>query len=181
MISGPEAIRLLASACGLISIADSSVSGAGARAFAGPRTHSLFFIFAQATELALKAFLIKKGMSLADLAKPRPYGHNLRRLLDEARSNHGLRAPELPPAYFDPWNDLYRLDKRLQYFASDGGPLPPIKATREMVHGFIIEAAEEPPQNRSDLGVTIDFGADYPGVSLDEAWELERAGKLRLR
>ena len=101
--SGSQAaIRLLASACGLVSIADASVVGAGDRAFAGPRTHSLFFIFAQSTELALKAFLVKKGMSLDVLAKPRPYGHNLRALLGEAQAKYDFKSPELPAVFFDP-------------------------------------------------------------------------------
>ena len=170
MNSGPqEAHRLLASACGLISIADSSVAGAGERAFVGPRTHSLFFLFAQVAELALKAFLVKKGVSLHLLAKPKPYGHNLRALLTEARTNHGFNAPELPAVFFDPWNDLYARGKRLQYFVSDGGPLPPVKATREMLTGFIAEAATEGPATQSDVGMTIDFGANYKGLSLGEA------------
>jgi len=42
------------------------------------------FLFGQSTELSLKAFLLGRGISLDDL-KNKPYGHNLKELLKEAR------------------------------------------------------------------------------------------------
>jgi hypothetical protein len=38
-----------------------------------------------------------------------------------------------------------------------------------MLYGFITEAAAEEPATRSDIGMKIDFGANYMGLSLDEA------------
>jgi hypothetical protein len=124
----------------------------------------------QSSELALKSFLVLKGVPLEDLAKRQLFGHDLRKCLSGARS-FGFAAPALPAIWFDSLNDLYGDDKRLQYFLSNGGSLPPLLAFREMVLGFITEPAALMglPPGHADIGYQIDFGALYPGMTLSAA------------
>ena len=72
-VKAPEARinaeRLLTSGEGFASIADAAVVGAGSHAFTGSHTAVLFFMLAQAAEIAMKAWLVMDGVPLSDLSK----------------------------------------------------------------------------------------------------------------
>ena len=136
-----EAERLLSSAEGFASIADAAVAGAGPQAFAGSRTAVLFFVLAQAAEIAMKAWLVMDGVPLKDLPKSNLYGHNLEQILDRAKARGFAPSCELTVYHLSLLNRVYNGVKQLQYPVADGFVLPPKAATREMVESFITAAA----------------------------------------
>lgn len=50
----------------------------------GPYPEPMFYLFGQSIELTLKAFLMGRGMPIETLSK-KPYGHDLKCLLETAR------------------------------------------------------------------------------------------------
>jgi hypothetical protein len=155
-----DAERLLSSAEGFASIADAAVAGAGPHAFAGSHTAVLFFLLAQAAEIAMKAWLVMDGVSLSDIRK---LGHDLEGILVTARADGFAPGFELAAAQFSLLNRVYDRAKTLQYPVGDGFVLPPRAATRAMVDSFISAAALKVrgQVDRSRLGASIGFGALY--------------------
>jgi hypothetical protein len=80
-----------------------------------------YFLYCQAIELGLKAFLLLRGLSKRELAK-RPFGHDLIRLLERARSEGIDRfvsisaAEEAAIQSATGFYDSGGAGKRLQYF-----------------------------------------------------------------
>jgi hypothetical protein len=155
-----DAERLLSSAEGFASIADAAVAGAGPHAFAGSHTAVLFFLLAQAAEIAMKAWLVMDGVSLSDIRK---LGHDLEGILVTARADGFAPAFELAAAQFSLLNRVYDRAKTLQDPVGDGFVLPPRAATRAMVDSFISAAVLKVrgQVDRSRLGASIGFGALY--------------------
>jgi hypothetical protein len=158
-----DAERLLSSAEGFAWIADAAVAGAGPHAFAGSHTAVLFFMLAQAAEIAMKAWLVMDGVSLNDIPKPTLYGHDLEQILVTARARGFAPGFELTAAQLSQLNRVYDRAKTLQYPVGDGFVLPPRAATRAMVDSFISAAALKVrgQVDRSRLGASIGFGALY--------------------
>jgi len=158
-----DAERLLTSAEGFASIADAAVAGAGPQAFAGSHTAVLFFMLAQAVEIAMKAWLVMDGVSLNDIPKSSLYAHDLEQILVKAKARGFAPQIELTAAQLSLLNQVYDIAKKLQYPVADGFVLPPRAATREMVDSFITAAALKirGQVDRSRLGASIGFGANY--------------------
>ena len=88
---------------------------------AASRTRSILvrsYLLGHALELYLKIFLLKSGMTVADLKNPRKFGHKLDRLLSEAET-HGIgklvRISEGIRQDLLDLNEFYSA-KALQYF-----------------------------------------------------------------
>jgi HEPN domain-containing protein len=158
-----DAERLLSSAEGFASMADAAVAGAGPQAFAGSHTAVLFFMLAQAAEIAMKAWLVMDGISLNDIPRSSLYGHDLEQILLKAKDRGFAPQVELTTAQLSRLNQVYDRAKNLQYPVADGFVLPPRAATREMVDSFIAAAAFKVrgQVDRSRLGASIGFGANY--------------------
>jgi hypothetical protein len=158
-----DAERLLSSAEGFASMADAAVAGAGPLAFAGSHTAVLFFMWAQAAEIAMKAWLVMDGVSLNDIPKSSLYGHNLEQILVKAKERGFAPQLELTAAQWSQLNQVYDRAKKLQYPVADGFVLPPRATTRDMVDSFVTAAAFKVrgQVDRSRLGASIGFGANY--------------------
>jgi HEPN domain-containing protein len=158
-----NAERLLTSAEGFVSVADAAVAGAGSHAFDGPRTAVLFFMFAQAAEIAVKAWLVMVGVPLRNLPNSHLYGHDLEKILTKAKARGFAPTVELSERQLSLLNQVYDAAKKLQYPVADGFVLPPCAATREMVDAFITSATIKVrgQVDRNRLGASIGFGAIY--------------------
>jgi HEPN domain-containing protein len=73
------------------------------------------FLAAQALECLLKAYLVKvkEGITV-DILKKKPYGHDLRKLWEEAADN-GLGVPRQPPEWCRILNETYNKPYHLRY------------------------------------------------------------------
>jgi HEPN domain-containing protein len=110
-----NAERLLTSAEGFASLADAAVAGAGSHAFDGSRTAVLFFMLAQAAEIAMKAWLVMDGVSLRDLPNSHLYGHDLEQILTKAKVRGFAPTVELTARQLSLLNQVYDDAKKLQY------------------------------------------------------------------
>jgi HEPN domain-containing protein len=163
-----DALRLLTSAAGFAALADAGVATWSAQGFRGSQAPIVCFTLAQAVELAMKAYLLQRGVPLVDLGKGK-FGHDLADVLKEARAR-GMQSRVLPAVFFDPLNRAYRGSKQLQYPNVDGFVLPPLRATREMVEELIAEATSAIESLPSGHFAAVPSGiAAYPGVSLANA------------
>lgn len=168
--AGPatDALRLLTSAAGFAELADAGVATWRALGLRGSHAPTICFTLAQAAELAMKAYLLQRGVPLIVLSKGK-FGHDLAGVLKQARAR-GMQARVLPAVFFDPLNRAYRGSKQLQYPNVDGFVLPPLRATREMVEELIVEATSAieslPIGHFAAVPSAI---AAYPGVSLANA------------
>jgi HEPN domain-containing protein len=68
---------------------------------------------AQALECLLKAYLVKKGFDVETLKKE-PYGHDLKKLWEEAADN-GLGVSRQPPEWCSILNETYNKPYHLRY------------------------------------------------------------------
>jgi hypothetical protein len=165
-----HAEKLLTSAEGFASFADAAVAGAGIQAAAGAHAVVLFFMMAQAAELAMKAWLVMDGVQLDEIAG-RDYGHDLAKGLKKARDRGFDPGTQLPADQWNRLNEVYfssrnqgkPVNKQLQYPVADGFVLPRRAATRQMLTSFIDAAAIKVRGqiDRDRLGQSIGFGALY--------------------
>jgi HEPN domain-containing protein len=171
--AGPatDGLRLLTSAAGFASLADAGVAAWSSQVPRGSQAPIVCFTLAQAAELALKAYLLQRGIRVADLGRGN-LGHDLASVLSEARAR-GMQARVLPAVFFNPLNSAYRGSKQLQYPNVDGFVLPPLRATREMVEELISEATNAiQGLNAGHFAASQAAIAAYPGLSLTEAHAL---------
>jgi hypothetical protein len=74
-----------------------------------------YVLIFHAIELALKALLLGKGLTLDELKK-RPYGHNLVNLYEAAQQRSGLRLPVADADKFLTWiNEYHDRDALIRY------------------------------------------------------------------
>lgn len=71
------------------------------------------FLAAQALECLLKAYLVEKGINV-DILKKRPYGHDLRKLWEEA-ADKGLGVSRQPPDWCLILNQTHNEPYHLRY------------------------------------------------------------------
>jgi hypothetical protein len=99
-----------------------------------------YFLIFHAIELALKAFLIGKGLTTAKLKKP-PFGHNLVKLYEIAQK-HGLRLPVADVDKFLAWiNEYHDRDALIRYEFTTTRTLPMVEVLSPIV-AALIDAAK---------------------------------------
>ncbi len=99
----------------------------------GPPQYVLIF---HAIELALKAFLIGKGLTIANLKK-RPFGHNLVNLYATAQQ-HGLRLSVPDADKFLAWiNEYHDRDALIRYEFTKTQTLPMVEVLFPIVAALI--------------------------------------------
>jgi len=94
----------------------------------GPYPEPMFYLFGQSIELSLKAFLLGRGMIIEELSR-KPYGHNLKCLLETAYKKCLRREVHLYPGEKAAIQILSKsyLQRRLMYSRLELGksyPLP---------------------------------------------------------
>lgn len=97
-----------------------------AQELAQPTSFVAFYLAGHSIELAFKAFLLGRGMSIASLRNPRTFGHNLSALLAESRTRRlgtcvKLSATEIKVVQL--LNDCYSA-KELEYVFNGTRRLP---------------------------------------------------------
>lgn len=157
-----ESESLLCSAEGFSALADSARVGSGNHPPAGWMTGALYFTLAQALELAVKAWLRTDGVLLGELKGSR-YGHNLEKVIDDAKARGFAPASELTPRELQMLNGVYGAGKQLQYPHAGAFAFPPPLAVRNMVDACITAAS---------LKVRGQVNPDNPGASIrpDAKW-----------
>lgn len=163
-VPGPpmDAERLLSSAEGYAAVADAALVGAGNQQLSSSGMVALYFLLAQALELAVKAWLVMEKVPLAALRR-KPYGHDLESVLSEAKARGFSVDSELSPSALQALNRLYSGQKLMQYPTVDGFSFPNRQAMRGMVDSCI-RAASVKIRGRAGLtnpGASISYGANW--------------------
>ncbi len=105
----------------------------------GERVLPIYFLLGRSIELALKAYLLKSGVSIEELRNPKRFGHDLRALLAAAK-DHGIEAKVSMGPLASGSIELLSYDysgKRLEYRRTGGTySLPFIEPTYEIARAL---------------------------------------------
>ena len=137
-----------------------------------PSQQPIYFLYAHAMELALKAFLRHVDVSTAELGS-RPFGHDVGRLYDEATKRGLDPLPEHAP-HFDAVAHLTtesNVDQSLRYWTPGRTKAPRIGWLRTVAHllvmhvGARLSAERQPgPTSRHGRRVSEILGPEHYGL-----------------